>query len=293
VEGLLYVDKPAGITSHDVVAIVRRAARSKRVGHAGTLDPFATGLLVLAIGAYTRLLPYVNGEPKVYRATVRFGFETDTDDSTGKVTVEKPAPDFRATDALQAAIGALTGTIEQIPPAFSAKHVDGVRAYKTARRGGEVTLAPVQVVVHSWHVEAVAGDRVEVEIVCAGGTYIRALARDLGRAMNSAAHCETLRRVASGSARVDDAITMDRLAPGSIADGSVALQPPLPMLGDIAQESLDDAALRDVLHGRTVAATRHGVRAALLRDDRVVGIAMRTADDRWQPKVVLAGDGDA
>src|SRR5215213_3690717 len=131
---MLYVDKPAGITSHDVVAVIRRAARSKRVGHAGTLDPFATGLLVVAVGPCTRLLPYVDGEPKVYRAVIRFGFETDTDDCTGAVTLERPLPELSGA-ALHTAVASLTGNIEQLPPAYSAKHVGGVRAYKLARRG--------------------------------------------------------------------------------------------------------------------------------------------------------------
>lgn len=284
---MLLVDKPAGITSHDVVAIVRRAARSKRVGHAGTLDPFATGLLVLAVGPCTRLLPYVAGEPKVYRATVRFGFETDTDDSTGATTIERAPPDLRDAEALQSAIGTLTGRIAQRPPAFSAKHVNGVRAYELARRGSAVALEPVTVVVHEWRVDRVGEDRIEVQVTCAGGTYVRALARDLGRAMHSAAHCETLRRVASGAASVDDAVSLERLVPGSIAAGDVQLASPLPMLGDIACESLDDVALRDVLHGRAVLATREGTNAALVHDDRVVGIAVRKDDHRWQPRVVL------
>jgi tRNA pseudouridine55 synthase len=144
--------------------------------------------------------------------------------------------------------------------------------------------------VHEWRIHGVANDRVDVEVTCAGGTYIRALARDLGRAMNSAAHCDTLRRVASGPARVDEAVPMEQLTPGSIADGAVQLQQPLPMLGDISREILDDAALRAIQHGRTIAATNPGARAALLREDRVVGIATRTADGRWQPRVVLVGD---
>jgi tRNA pseudouridine55 synthase len=290
---VLYVDKPAGITSHDVVAVVRRAARTKRVGHGGTLDPFATGLLVLAVGSSTRLLPYVVAEPKVYRALVRFGYETDTDDSTGEATVERALPDLFDQAALQMAIASLTGSITQVPPSYSAKHVDGVRAYALARRGASVELAAVPVVVHDWRVRAVAADRVDVEITCAGGTYVRALARDLGRALGSAAHCETLRRVASGPARVEHAVPLEQLVPGSIADGAVLLRQPLPLLGDIARERLDDEGVRDVMHGRTVPATSLGSKAALLRGDRIVGIGTRTADDRWQPKVVLVGDDAA
>ncbi len=291
--GLLLVDKPAGITSHDVVAIVRRAARSKRVGHAGTLDPFATGLLVLAVGPCTRLLPYVQGEPKVYDAVVRFGSETDTDDATGTRTLERAVPALDNRAALDAAIASLTGTIAQVPPAYSAKHVDGKRAYALARSGADVVLPPVTITVHHWLVHEVSDASVHVRIECAGGTYVRALARDLGRALGSAAHCETLRRISSGAATVADAVPMSALHPGAIADGSVALHSPLPALGAVAREVLGDTGLRDLSHGRAVRATQPGELAALLRDDVVVGIARRTADDRWQPRVVLLGDDAA
>ena len=153
--GLLYVDKPAGLTSHDVVGVVRRAARTRRVGHAGTLDPFATGLLVLAINSATRLLPYVVGEPKVYEAVIRFGFETNTDDSAGVPVRDAPPPDASVLAhpnlaPLRLAMETLTGSLAQIPPAFSAKHVNGERAYKMARRGEAVELPPVNITVFSW-----------------------------------------------------------------------------------------------------------------------------------------------
>ena len=288
-DGLLYVDKPAGITSHDVVAIVRRAARSKRVGHAGTLDPFATGLLVLAVGSCTRLLPYVLGEPKVYEAVIRFGAETDTDDSAGEVTAERAMPDLSNASVLHRAMASLTGDIDQQPPDYSAKHVDGKRAYDLARRGVQFSLAPVRVTVHGWSVVAVEPDRIAVRVTCGGGTYVRALARDLGRALDTAAHCYALRRIASGPARVDDAVGLAGLRPGSIADGEVVLQSPLPALGDIAHEELDAAALHELSHGRAIPASAAGARAALLQGGRVVAIANRTGDDRWQPKVVLLG----
>ncbi|MES2525104.1 MAG: tRNA pseudouridine(55) synthase TruB [Gemmatimonadota bacterium] len=292
-DGLLYVDKPAGMTSHDVVAVVRRAARSKRVGHAGTLDPFATGLLVLAVGQCTRLLPYVMGEPKVYEAVIRFGHETDTDDSTGTPTIQLPSPELHDERALSEAIAGLTGAIAQQPPAYSAKHVDGQRAYALARRGVDVVLPPVTVVVHEWIVLGITDARLHVRISCGGGTYVRALARDLGRALGSAAHCESLRRVASGPASVVDAVPLAALTPGAIAEGVVSLQPPLMALGGVAHEPLDDAALEDLSFGRAVRATQDGELAALLRDGAVVAIARRAPGDRWQPKVVLLGTSAA
>src|ERR1700722_1969712 len=147
IDGVLLVDKPAGMTSHDVVAIVRRAAGESRIGHAGTLDPFATGLLVLLLGRSTRLLPYLNGEPKTYEASIRFGSETDTDDATGTPTMTAPVP---ALDAIEAALPALTGAIAQVPPAYSAKQIAGRRAYDAARAGAPLSLAPVTVTVHEW-----------------------------------------------------------------------------------------------------------------------------------------------
>lgn len=293
--GLLYVDKPAGITSHDVVGIVRRAARTKRVGHAGTLDPFATGLLVLAVNGATRLLPYVVGEPKVYDAVIRFGWETDTDDSTGQPGPTAPTPAALVladpvAPSLRDAIAALTGTLAQRPPAFSAKHVNGERAYALARRGETVDLPPVTVQVFGWEWLGSTADTLTVRIQCGGGTYIRALARDLGRALGSAAHCDSLRRVASGPATIIDAESLGSLEPGSIADGRVLLRSPLPALGDIAREPLDEAGLTALRFGRRVPATIPGVRGALLRHDEIVAIAERTGGDWWQPRVVMLGE---
>ncbi len=296
--GLLYVDKPAGMTSHDVVSVVRRAARSKRVGHAGTLDPFATGLLVLAVNSATRLLPYVVGEPKVYDAVIRFGSETDTDDRTGAVTREAspPAAELLASPEappLRDAIATLTGHLAQIPPAFSAKHVNGERAYAIARRGEVVDLPPVDVHVMQWEWLASSAESLTVRITCGGGTYIRALARDLGRVLGSAAHCESLRRVASGEAYVTEAESLDRLEPGSIVDGRVLLRSPLSALGAIAHEPLDDAGIAALRFGRRVPATTAGPRGALLWNDTVVAMAERTADDWWQPRVVMLGEDAA
>ena len=289
--GLLLVDKPAGITSHDVVGMVRRAARTRRVGHAGTLDPFATGLLVVAIGACTRLLPYIVGEPKVYDVVIRFGTETNTDDHTGVVVRESPLPSLaRFADAVRS----LTGAFQQVPPSFSAKHIDGQRAYAVARRGGDVVLPPVSVTVHAWQLLHVAPEVVTARITCAGGTYVRALARDLGRALQSAAHCESLRRIASGGAHIEQAVPFEALRPGSIADGQVALQSPVPALDNVVLQPLDDAGLAALGHGRAIPATVMGARAALMRGDTIVGIAERMGDpllgDRWQPRVVLLGD---
>ena len=207
-EGLLLVDKPAGITSHDVVLTVRRIYGEKSIGHLGTLDPFATGLLVLLIGRFTRLANFIDNEPKVYEAAIHFGSETDTDDSTGAITRESPSP---SASVMNAAIFQLTGDIDQIPPDYSAKSVDGTRAYSAARKGAALELAPVRVHVREWKVRSFADDVLDAEITCGSGTYIRALARDLGRLADSAAHLESLRRTRSGAFDVQDAVTLDQL----------------------------------------------------------------------------------
>ena len=152
--GLLLVDKPAGITSHDAVSVARRALKTRRVGHAGTLDPFATGLLVILFGRGTRLISYVPGEPKVYEATIRLGAETETDDRTGAITRTAALP---SDERIAAAVALLTGNILQPPPAYSAKQVDGTRAYAAARKGMPLDLPAVPVTVHSWSLAAREG----------------------------------------------------------------------------------------------------------------------------------------
>ncbi|MEO5588474.1 MAG: tRNA pseudouridine(55) synthase TruB, partial [Gemmatimonadaceae bacterium] len=201
-EGLLLVDKPAGMTSHDVVLLVRRAYGERSIGHLGTLDPFATGLLLLLLGRYTRLATFIETEPKVYDATIRFGSETDTDDSTGASVRDAVMPD---TALVESAINDLTGAIMQTPPDYSAKSVDGTRAYDAARKGTPLELAPVPVRVDSWQVHAIRDTEIDVSITCGTGTYIRALARDLGRAVGSAGHLSALRRISAGKFHVRDA----------------------------------------------------------------------------------------
>jgi tRNA pseudouridine55 synthase len=207
-EGFLLVDKPAGMTSHDVVMIVRRVYGERSIGHLGTLDPFATGLLVLLVGRFTRLANFIMTEPKKYDATIAFGAETDTDDSTGTVVRTADLPSWSAVDT---AIPELTGTIAQVPPDYSAKSVDGVRAYDAARKGSALTLDPVEVKVFDWKIRHRDESTMDVTIRCGTGTYIRALARDLGRMCGSAAHLSALRRTQSGWFHVSDAVTVERL----------------------------------------------------------------------------------
>ena len=277
--GLVLVDKPAGMTSHDAVAIVRRALKTRRVGHTGTLDPFATGLLVVLVGRGTRLIPYIDGEPKVYEATIRFGAETDTDDLTGNVVREAGPP---SDIAIAEAIERLTGDIDQVPPAYSAKKVDGVRAYDAARRGSALTLASTRVVVHAWTLLGRAGVDLRVRIVCGGGTYIRALARDLGRYADSAAHLAELRRVKSGPFDVADAVPVDE-----VRAGRVSVRPLLSGVPSLPAQRLETGELRRALHGNSVTARVSGSRVALLDDqETLIAVADRVGDD-LHPALVL------
>jgi tRNA pseudouridine55 synthase len=205
---LLLVDKPAGMTSHDVVQHVRRIYGERSIGHLGTLDPFATGLLVLLIGRATRLATFLDTEPKVYDATITFGTETDTDDVTGTVIRTGELPDE---SDIRDGLKKLTGKISQVPPAYSAKSVDGTRAYDAARRGEPLDLPAVDVSVHSWEVRELTNERLSAVVTCSGGTYIRALARDLGRLVSSAAHLHALRRTRVGEFHVQDAATLETL----------------------------------------------------------------------------------
>lgn len=279
-EGLLLVDKPAGMTSHDVVSLARRALAVRRIGHHGTLDPFATGLLVLLVGRATRLAPFIAGEPKVYDAVVRFGSETDTDDLTGTVIREAPLP---TPESVRAALPALTGRLEQLPPAVSAKLVGGERAYAAVRAGRKLELRPATVFVHEWVVHELTPERLSATIRCGGGTYIRALARDLGRAVGSAAHLASLRRTASGPFAVEEAVAAGALRTGE----DLRLRPALDGLPGMPRELLDDGGAAAVSHGRAVPASVPGTFGALLdRRGGLLAVAERVGE-LWQPRVVL------
>jgi tRNA pseudouridine55 synthase len=279
-DGLLLVDKPAGMTSHDVVLTARRAFGEPRIGHAGTLDPFATGLLVLLLGRATRLLPHLDGVPKEYEATIVLGAETDTDDLEGTtVRVAEPPSD----EATTAAIAQLTGTLEQVPPAYSAKRVGGRRAYEAARAGVAMELEPSRVEVFEWRDVSRDGATLRATIACGGGTYIRALARDLGRLSGSAAHLLALRRVRSGPFRVAEAVTVDALRAGA-----ATLRPALDALPSIPHVSLESEDAERVLRGIGVARGSDAPSAALVdgRSGALVAYA-EGVGSVWQPRVVM------
>jgi tRNA pseudouridine55 synthase len=255
--------------------------RTRRIGHAGTLDPFATGLLVLLVGHATRLLPHLSGEPKVYDATIEFGVETDTDDVTGAAVRTAPLPDE---SRVRQAIASLTGAFDQVPPDYSAKQVEGRRAYQAARGGKALALAPVRVTVHRWEVRALSTQRLDATITCAGGTYVRALARDLGRLSGSAAHVTSLRRTQSGPFAIAEAATLDDLRGGRVVPRpAIEAVPHLPVVrltaGDVA----------GVRHGRSIpaaAATQSSPAALVAPTGELIALAERLGGN-WQPRVVI------
>lgn len=214
-DGLVVVDKAAGMTSHDVVARIRRLARTRRVGHGGTLDPMATGVLIIGVGKATRLLTYVIGSGKGYAATIRLGQSTITDDAEGEVVATTPAE--QVTDgAIRDGLGALTGEIQQVPSAVSAIKVDGKRAYKRVREGEQVTLAARPVTISRLDLLAIRRPSpevvdVDVEVVCSSGTYVRAIARDLGAGLGVGGHLTALRRTAVGGFTLAEASTLEEL----------------------------------------------------------------------------------
>jgi tRNA pseudouridine55 synthase len=267
---------------------VRKALGTKTVGHTGTLDPFATGLLVILVGRATRLARFVESASKTYLATARLGLRTETDDRTG-APVGEPA-DVSGLDRarVEAALRALVGSHMQRPPAYSAKRVAGVRSYRLARRGQAVALAEVPVTVH--RIELVGWHQGEVTFrtVVSAGTYVRALARDLGEALGVGAHLTALRREAIGSLRVADAIPPDRVT------ADTPLLSLRRVLADLPAVELDESALESVRHGRAVP-ERPGTKAArrragepilLLADGDVVAVA-RSEDGWLKPSVVL------
>ncbi len=246
--GFLNIDKPAGITSHDVVTHVRRLARQRRVGHAGTLDPAATGVLVVALGTATRLIEYVQDQTiKEYRAVVRLGNMTTTDDAEGEPLETRPVPMLDQA-ALEALFVQFHGMIEQVPPMYSALHHEGQRLHELARAGKTVELAPRPVYVERITLQEWSAPDLMIEVRCGKGTYIRALARDIGAALGCGAHLHALRRTAVGTFRIEDAVSLEALA-GAVSE---VLLPPEIAVADWPVVMLDEATARRVRNGQTI-----------------------------------------
>jgi tRNA pseudouridine55 synthase len=259
--GLLVVDKQPGMTSHDVVARARRALSVRKVGHAGTLDPMATGVLVLGVGAATRLLGHLAGHDKSYAATVRFGQTTVTDDREGDVLTTTSAADV-TDDALRAALAAQTGPLQQVPSSVSAVKVGGVRSYDRVRAGEEVVLAPRSVTVHA------------LDVTCSTGTYIRAIARDAGATLGVGGHLTALRRTRSGPFDQAVAREVEDAAAALLAGGGAGFVPlteAAAAVFPVRQVSADEAV--DLGHGKKVPATgAPGLHAAVDPAGRLVAL---------------------
>jgi len=277
--GVLLVDKPGGMTSHDVVSRARRALGTRKIGHAGTLDPMATGLLILGVEGATRLLTFLVGLDKTYIATIRLGATTTTDDAEGEITSTATAQELDAvTDAAVAdGIAALTGRISQVPSTVSAIKVNGRRAYDLARAGEDVELKAREVTVSRFEVlrSRRAADAIELDVVvdCSSGTYIRALARDLGAGLGVGGHLTALRRTRIGRFEVSEAVAPDAIEGGRLLDPAAAAERAVGRL-DVTQ-----GEARDLRHGKRLegAASRLAgeVSAAVDPDGRLVGIVER------------------
>jgi tRNA pseudouridine55 synthase len=281
------VDKPAGPTSHDVVSRVRRTLGIRAAGHTGTLDPFATGLLVVLVGRATRLARFLEGEPKRYLATARLGVRTDTDDPTGAVLGERVPVDAVKDAGIRAALAEFLGRRGQRPPAYSAKHVGGERSYRRARRGEAVALAEVEVRVHRIELVSYRPPEVTFRATVSAGTYLRAIARDLGDRLGVGAHLVALRREAISSLRVEEAVPLERI-------DVAALRPPCEVLTHLPAVSVDADARAALLHGRSVEdpeiraeGKREGGVVAVLAERELIAVANRA--DGWLKPVVVLG----
>ena len=263
VTGVLVLDKKAGVTSFDAVSVVRRRLEIRRVGHAGTLDPAATGVLPILVGEATKLVSWLVDQDKEYVATVRFGVTTDTHDLTGRVLAEAPVPALTR-EALEEACRPFVGHIRQTPPMYSAVHHAGRRLYELARAGIEVERQPRAVVVHAIRVEDVSGASVTLRVRCGKGTYVRVLAADLGKGLGCGAAVERLVRVRVGPFRLEDAVDWNALIGGPAEALWARVLPPESALASWPTVSLDAHAARRFTHGQPVEVVPPAARAATL-----------------------------
>jgi tRNA pseudouridine55 synthase len=282
--GLLLIDKPEGPTSHDVVDSVRRAVGIRRIGHTGTLDPFASGLLLLCVGWATRLAEYLTALPKVYRGVIRLGVRTDTDDRTGAVI--ETSDGWRQLDhaRIGLALEGQVGEVEQVPPAFSAKKVAGQRAYSVTRGGGTPALRPQRVTIRRLSLRDLSPPDLTVELECTSGTYVRAVARDVGSALGVGGHLKSLRRLRVGAFSVEQALRPDTDAKDFIQ----SLQPPETAVVHLHRVDLDRDSARACADGRPVDWEGEDVPgpAAAHLDGRLVAIG-ETRDGQWWPRKVF------
>jgi tRNA pseudouridine55 synthase len=302
VDGVLLVDKITGITSHDVVEKFRRRSKIKKVGHTGTLDPLATGLLVLCVGKSTRLQAYLMGMEKTYEGTIQFGWATDSYDAEGEVVGEATPVDVTQVD-FQPLIANFLGPIDQMPPQFSAKKVGGVRAYELARKGEVAALTTKRVTVYEFEITGVTGSTVQFRVRSSAGTYVRSLAHDLGAAAGIPAHLKDLRRTAIGNFKVSDSIAFDAIDTTPLDD--ILKAPQFQSLSEIdiplEKIRIDWGQQGKLMRGQAVIMTPGGVFKVgdllalgnpsdqLVAIGEVINVLREGGPVEVKPKVVLAG----
>ena len=286
--GLLLVDKPSGMTSHDVVARVRKVLGERRVGHAGTLDPMATGLLVLAVGPSTRLLRFAQAEVKHYSGTVKFGVATDSLDADGAIIAEGPVPELGGTDVDEVVAGML-GTQLQIPPMVSALKVGGRRLHELAREGVEVERQPREITVSEFRLEPTNDPALwNFDVVCSVGTYVRVLLSDVAVRLGTLGHLTALRRLASGTHRVDEAMSLDALAQ-RVERGENPLSPPAHLVVGLEQLAISGTQEAKMRMGQRLELGESFAGPEIAAFDvrgNLIGILKRRGDT-WQPELVL------
>lgn len=293
-DGVLVIDKPAEWTSHDVVAKVRKILRTRRVGHTGTLDPFATGVLVVCVNRATRLVQFLTGDDKEYVATMRLGFATDTGDFTGEPLSPAADAGHITPEHVQNALSQFRGRIQQIPPMYSAKKVGGVRLHELARRGEEIERQPIEIEIKE--LELISGSLHSQEftfrVVCSSGTYIRTLAEDIGKWLGIGAHLTALRRTRAGGCSLAQAVTLERLAELAEAERTGEVLTPMADAVEMLEIHLDDKERGAITHGRSLQRNgdwKTGTLAKLCDGNRRL-LAIAEYDSRrefWQPRVVL------
>jgi tRNA pseudouridine55 synthase len=288
VNGLLIIDKPAGMTSHDVVSRVRRITGEQSVGHLGTLDPMATGVLPLLLGKYTRLAQFFSTAEKTYTGSIRFGFATDTYDAEGAATGPVTEPVLTLEHVRTAALP-FHGIVEQMPPAFSAKKINGKPAYKLAREGKPVELKPKTIHIHQFEIDGVSGDTATFQMKVSAGGYVRSVAHELGMALGCGAHLSSLRRTQAGPFSLAEAWTLEALASGSSAL-EAAMPHPRSLLPEIPAISADTAILGRLRNGAQVnlADFSDAPTVKVFEGQReLVAVAKRIAGTLFQPIMIL------
>ncbi|MDE1155485.1 MAG: tRNA pseudouridine(55) synthase TruB [Acidobacteriaceae bacterium] len=287
--GLIVLDKPSGMTSHDVVSIVRRATGERSVGHLGTLDPMATGVLPLLLGKYTRLAQFFGQAEKSYTGHIRFGFATDSFDAEG-IAVSEPQPLKHSLQELQALGSGFHGELDQIPPVFSAKKINGVPAHKLARQGKEVSVKPARITIHHFALTGLEGDVASFEMKVSAGGYVRSVAHELGQLAGCGAHLCSLRRVQAGAFGLEHAITVEDLKALSPDQIAARLPHPRTLLPEMPSVTIDDTAAARFRNGMqtNIAEFSNAAMVKVFTGQRdLLCIGKRVAGTLMQPIVVM------